>query len=258
MKTAESLLKLFLTAGSLTALFLWQSSAFASPCFSPGTVSFQALPDGVQYVELNLGTNWQSAPPSQEKAITIFKNMVSSKTSTDPIYLLSRQRDIFRPSFPKVAAAKTQVIDGKIGAITRANCLETSLLNAILEKYPKSNKVEYAALILKRKFGTDFSYKAHVITWGTFHVPPSAELDKILNQDIMNGWQLYSHLHNHPFYLENHPDDIAGTTYPSSGDLILYEEQQELGLEEAWVTNGFHTLKLDSEEFLELKRLTFE
>jgi len=223
------------------------SSAQAAVCDIPEKINFTHLADGAKFARLDLQNDWETAEASRSKFIVDFKNKVSSAISTDPIYLLNRQRDFFK-NFPEIVERMTRISEGELGKIDEAGCLETSILSVILSEY--SDKVEFAVSVLKEGTGPNQKFRAYVHTWGMDHVQESQKLNQLIDQDLKDGWQYYVQLHNHPFYLSSLPGDIVGTVVPSEPDFTLYLDLQKLrGLQNAWVTNGFSTFKLNSSDF---------
>jgi hypothetical protein len=76
-----------------------------------------------------------------------------------------------------------------------------------------------------------------------------SELMPFVEADVADGWELRAHMHSHPLS----PDgqyDIAGTVLPSSADIQTYRRlRDELGLQEAWITNGIHSARYGADEF---------
>lgn len=185
------------------------SGAHAALCDISEKIVFSRLKDGAKFARIDLSTDWEEAPESSATAILNFKNTVRNRISTDPKFLIDRQRSFFK-DFPKVVTKITQVLDDKMGRIEAAGCLETALLAAILTEYPSDKEVEFSVFLLKR--GREIqSYQAYVLTWGLNQIPDSHDLMKLVDRDLKNGWQYYIHLQNHPFFFDNPTGDIGGT-----------------------------------------------
>lgn len=223
------------------------SYAQGAACHIPEKINFTTSADGARVAKLDLQQDWETADVSKAAAISNFKNKVSSITSVDQKYLINRQKVFFK-NFPDIVKRMTRINDGQFGRIDEAGCLETSVLSAILTEY--SEQVEFAVYILKEGADQRQKFRAYVITWGMDHVEESQDLNLLIDQDLKEGWQYYAQLHNHPFYLNNITGDIAGTVVPSEPDFTFYLDHQKLrGLQNAWVTNGFNTFKLNSPDF---------
>lgn len=225
-----------------TGLF---TNTYAAAC-EISSLHFTSLTDGARVSTLELPDDWESAPASSAAPVTDFKKNVISLTSTDPKYLINRQRNLAK-SLPSIFERLTRVYNDKLGKIESAGCLETSVLSAILTEYPKNPEVEFGVYVLRNQ---ENKYRAYVLTWGVDHVPPSKDLWRILERDLQQRWEYYIHLHNHPFFFNNPAGDIAGVVVPSEPDFAHYsEELKHKGLQNAWVTNGFNTFKLNSSDF---------
>ena len=80
-----------------------------------------------------------------------------------------------------------------------------------------------------------------------------------------SGWEVLAHLHNHSFLFdrkvgdkmwttEESKEDIGGGISPSRTDVSFYlSSRAELKLRGVWVSNGFDTLHLRSEELDRLR-----
>ncbi|MBT8220550.1 MAG: hypothetical protein KJP00_12040, partial [Bacteroidia bacterium] len=68
-----------------------------------------------------------------------------------------------------------------------------------------------------------------------------------LRKALSEGWKLSYHLHNH----YNEPeDDYIGVLAPSLADAQYFKALREsFDLKYALVTNGFHTVEIDAEDF---------
>jgi hypothetical protein len=64
------------------------------------------------------------------------------------------------------------------------------------------------------------------------------------------GWNLETHIHNHPFFFKNPYGDIAGTILPSATDVSSFKSMADsYRLRSAIITNGFQSYILYKNEF---------
>jgi hypothetical protein len=87
----------------------------------------------------------------------------------------------------------------------------------------------------------------------------SAVTDRV-RADVGAGFALIAHVHNHPFMFDRTVGDrlftteatlhdVGGALAPSSNDVEAYRSmRRELGLEAAWITNGFDAIHLTAAE----------
>lgn len=180
---------------------------------------------------------------------------ISSRTSVDPYYLLRRQRDIFfKVGFLEVLPRFEFVLKQKIYEIS---FLEKSLFELYAEKLQiklfKSYS-EFGANILHGPRGElviIFISNSKDAT-----VPDTALRRNVLKAYLEKGFHFKIHIHNHPFAFNGESDggDIAGTPIPSGGssygDVGAYRSESEMyRLENAWITNGFSTLRMEASDF---------
>lgn len=177
---------------------------------------------------------------------------VSSRTNTDPYELLKRQKKVFEnvgakeflPRFDFVLSQKLYV---------------TSFLEEVL--------LELHSEILGRPlFGSYSEFGANVLVGpqnelviifisnsSDAMVPGNSLREEWLKKYLAQGYRFKIHIHNHPFNFSN-PDDIGGTTIPSGfaqwGDVGTFLfEKKNFSLENAWITNGFNTLRIPAQDF---------
>jgi hypothetical protein len=131
-------------------------------------------------------------------------------------------------------------------------CLEELLLEHHLARLPEvTAPAEFQAIVLERAGRV----RIYLLSATALTPPPLTHIGPRVSRDVTDGWRYLTHVHNHPFYLDNPAGDPAGTLIPSGtvhgiGDLSVYRDQhRRLGLEQAWITNGFHSLRLAPPEF---------
>jgi hypothetical protein len=199
---------------------------------------------------------WQSGIP-ETGVFKAFVAAVSRQVRPDPIELLVRQRELYRQwgGSPEDVEKLGRVIEGTFGHIVPAGCLETALLNEHLSRaVSPTDPVEFRAFVLGRGdagwSGEPESAAELEIYFTSGHAqspPDAAPLEALMEKRLAQGWVLLIDLHNHPFFLDNlaRGQDIAGTTVPSDTDLSTFSYQhQRYGLRNAWVTNGFSTIRI--------------
>jgi hypothetical protein len=115
---------------------------------------------------------------------------------------------------------------------------------------------ELQALVLRHEASAGEPARLRVYVTGS-SAPWPPKLDPVMDsiaRDRREGWTVHAHLHNHPFYLEKRATDIAGANAPSLSDVQLYRHlQTALGLQQAWVTNGFTTAVFPARDFARLQ-----
>ena len=174
-----------------------------------------------------------------------FKKKVQERTKTDFKFLLERQKTFFK-NFPEETKRFNKALAKKIGRTRGVSCLENFLLDNHLRTF--SAETEFSAYVLT-KFDSD---QALVVIYtqlknGTVaNAPISALVENYRKQ----GWNVESHIHNHPFFFKNPYGDIAGTILPSSADITAYKELGEsMRLRSGMVTNGFETFIVYRNDF---------
>jgi hypothetical protein len=237
---------IFLTLFTFLSLFTFltfaSSAQSAESACLKSDLKFSALADKVQFAQAELNSNWRQTFSPASPLLLKYKSSIQAFTNTEALYLLKRQRDLFKWD-PDVYRLLNRIIQGDLGKIQNLGCLETSLLESQLKNF---GETAFAAYVLEK------NQKAQVLvmTWQSAYTQPSkdfeAKIEKLLNQ----GWTASLHVHNHVFFLDNYPDDIAGTIAPTYSDFGLYSQKAKAwGLSEAWVTNGFHSGHFTSKDF---------
>lgn len=135
---------------------------------------------------------------------------------------------------------------GKVGTIRPINSLEAQILNYQLDKYPLiAHPTEFHGFIAFHP--AQNSYRVYFAGSDQPWPPKPDPLIKQLEVDIQAGWQLKYHLHNH---YEPASNDYLGILAPSMADAQYFKMLLEkYSLEKALITNGFHTMEIESEDF---------
>lgn len=138
------------------------------------------------------------------------------------------------------------VRSAQAGTVRPINALEAQLLEYQLGRYPLlSHPTEFHGFILVH----DAKGKVRCY-FGASDQPwpprPNVILDAI-EKDLGNGWNLRYHLHNH---YEPSDNGYVGVLAPSMADAQFYRFlKQDFNLTNALITNGFHTVTLQRDEF---------
>jgi hypothetical protein len=203
---------------------------------------------------------WEPAEPDDE--VARFREAVRGRLGmdVDARSLLERQRSIYAampPEWRGEAANGTFVLDGRAGTIHPVGCLEAMLWKWQAARYSMlEHPTEFGAFIL-RGDGIVRVYLSSADLVGQKIRGPVVER---VAADVRTGFRLLAHLHNHPFLLdravgdrmwtmEGTVDDVAGALAPSMTDVQFYRSiRDDLGLEEAWVTNGLETARFRAAE----------
>ncbi len=140
------------------------------------------------------------------------------------------------------------VHSGSLGKIRAINLLEAQLLNYQLSKYPLlSHPTEFHGFIAEQDSLNRIRvyFAASDQPW-----PPKPNIIiSELQKEMLNGWKLKYHLHNH---YESSLKNYVGIMAPSLADAQYYKWLYEkFKIEKALITNGFNTVEIESEEFAE-------
>ncbi len=144
-----------------------------------------------------------------------------------------------------------QLIHSKtIGKIRPINYLESQLLDYQISRYPLFNHpTEFHGFIL-----TNDSLNLVKVYFAASDQPwpPKANIIlEALEIDLKKGWIFKYHLHNH---YEPKKNNYLGILAPSMTDVQYYLFlSEEYNLKEAIITNGFHTVEIQNEDFKKLK-----
>ncbi len=135
---------------------------------------------------------------------------------------------------------------GQVGHVRPINALEAQVLNYQLTRYPLlSHPTEFHGFIAYHNH-----LKKYRVYFGASDQPWPPHPDILLNQldkDLAVGWKLVYHLHNH---YEPVTNDYLGILAPSLADAEYFRMLSEkYDLENALITNGIHTVVIDSGDF---------
>ena len=198
---------------------------------------------------------WASEAVVDSEALVSFRKFVEAKVKPDPVELLRRQAKIFAKAYGKDSPAVQSmeaVMTAKIGRIRKISRLES----AILARHAEVNPLDHTDMKLGECSAMVFQKRDRLRVYLSIPKPPLpmgapqvSLADKHLADGTLKGWQLVSHLHNHPFYFGNKYGDIAGTTVPSGPDISTFASLRRAhDMQQALITNGFHTLVLTPQD----------
>jgi hypothetical protein len=148
---------------------------------------------------------------------------------------------------PALIGRLDPILAGSFGRLAKASCLETLLIGeAHALRSMSLAPYEFAAVLI----GHGRDYRLY-LTLGDETSVDSSDLESEIARELIRGWKLLFHLHNHPFSLEEPYILHSGYTAPSQGDLSFYKSwSKKFQLPEARITNGVFSLILRSDEFL--------
>jgi hypothetical protein len=181
----------------------------------------------------------QTAPPS----IAAFRqNTLAGGIDVDPSALLRREGELSNASIRR----NNQVVETHAAAWIRpARCIELLLLEQQYQRIdPTRRSTEFAALILRR----DRDWRVYQITQNTDGIRNAGILFEALARDVAAGWTLEASLHNHNLAPDRNTP--RGAIAPSESDAAMNAMMNaRFGMHEAWITNGFHTVRIPSASF---------
>ncbi|MCI5056178.1 MAG: hypothetical protein MRY83_08720 [Flavobacteriales bacterium] len=157
--------------------------------------------------------------------------------------------DRVRLAFGEKEAENTEALHAIDGLIHEINHIEAEVLNYQASRYSFfDNPTEFQAVIAKND---SLNLQRIYFGAGDKGWPPRCRtMFSKIQEDLLKGWKVQFHLHNH-----FNPDslDKLGVLAPSMTDIQFYRALKEsISLPEARVTNGFHTIKVDSSLFHQL------
>lgn len=172
----------------------------------------------------------------------------------NPIRLITRQMKIFSNAGIKDRVFGN-VLKGARRWIGPISCVEAYLMEmhgARLNEPLFGHYSEFGAYAVRMRSGQRRIYFQSYPE--SAMLPTSQKIHAGLRRDVAAGGKLEFHLHNHPFSPKNPSGDIAGTPLPSGGsfnggDFSAFRMMEaEFGLQQARITNGFHTLRIQAQE----------
>lgn len=141
------------------------------------------------------------------------------------------------------------VLAGTAGTLRPIGCVEALLVEHQAARFPMASQpTEFHAVIMERNEAGRRWLRVYFAGSGAPWPPKARQLFERAEADRRSGWRAVAHLHNHPFLFTR--EDIAGANAPSLTDVQFWRHLRgSLGLESAWVTNGFATFEAPAAAF---------
>ncbi|MEP7197834.1 MAG: hypothetical protein ABI851_15045 [Saprospiraceae bacterium] len=179
-------------------------------------------------------------------------SLLGSDTTQSIIQKMSEQDILYKSvNTQNGDSINTQLIHSKVlGKIRPINYLEAQILEYQMNRYPLlSHPTEFHGFILLND-----SLNIVRVYFAASDQPwppkPNVILSAVKN-DLKTGWTFNYHLHNH---YEPKANRYLGILAPSMTDAQYYLFlSEEYNLKHAIITNGFHTVEIQREEFHKLK-----
>lgn len=203
---------------------------------------------------------WMPAP--NDPAVQRYHHEAAARLEgdTDPRTLLQRQERFFRDDGD--GANIRAVLDGRVGSLVPASCLEMLLWRETDRQFPMlAHPTELGAFVLRRSGRV----RVYLSTNDRMGQKLRGAVTARVRADQAEGWTLVAHLHNHPFLFDRRVgdrlytteatrDDVAGALAPSTNDVAFYRSwSAEAPLEAAWITNGFDSIRIPAAQLLLLE-----
>ncbi len=188
--------------------------------------------------------------------LKLYKDSLNSLLSSDTTLAIVKKIALQDYAYKMVDTQNGDTINAQlihskiIGKIRPINYLEAELLNYQMNRYPLlSHPTEFHGFILQH----DSSNMIRVY-FAASDQPWPPKVNVILTaveKDLKSGWTFKSHLHNH---YEPKTNRYIGIMAPSTTDAQFYMFlSEDFQLKQAIITNGFHTVEIQKEEFQKLK-----
>ena len=202
-------------------------------------------------------------PSEPSEQIEDFRDAVGERIGTDidSRELTKRQHDFFvtlPDEWSRESANSALLLDGHAGTITDMSCLEMMLWEWQDARYPMlDHPTEFGAFVLRG----DERVRIYLSSADLVGLKVNQEVTEQVRIDILAGYRLITHIHNHPFLFDREVGDrmwtteatikeIAGGLAPSMSDVGFYRSFHDShGLEEAWITNGLQSSRFTATEF---------
>lgn len=188
-------------------------------------------------------------------ALKSFRDSLANELGQDTFNLISTMLAYQSASYPSVKTDNGDSINAQlihsntVGKIRPINFLEAQLLNYQLSRYPLlSHPTEFHGMILMHD--TLNLIKVYFAASDQPWPPKPAVILEAMQKDLQQGWIFRSHLHNH---YEPKAHHFLGILAPSMTDAQYYQFlAEEYKVEQALITNGYHTLEIRKDEFQKL------
>jgi hypothetical protein len=191
-----------------------------------------------------------------------YEAWVRRSVNPDPKLLIVHARNLWAGAGDKYLVARfNMALENKAGQLTGPTCLEQFFLDRHFSRFNSNDYYpsEYLVYVLTKTVdGTRFLriYFSHG-EGRRWKMSPPMSMDVIqrITSDLRNGWAFTAHIHSHPFFMAISKVEFGGTPVPSDGDIGSYNQWNEIHrLPNAWITNGFATLRMKPAHYNLLKQ----
>jgi hypothetical protein len=239
----------------------------ASPARATGACAWPVAPVVLRQAGDTLVQAWtfpagalpDHAAPGELPALTAFLDTVRTRVGTlDARTLLARQGAYYsaRPDSDSQgeAANGRMVLDGSVGTLRPASCLEALLVDYQAARFPMaSHPTEFHTVVMEKREAGGRLVRVYFAASSAPWPPKAAVLFEHAEADHKDGWRAVAHLHNHPFMFAS-AGDIAGANAPSMTDVQFWRHLRDsLGIQSARVTNGSTTFEAPASAFGRLR-----
>lgn len=179
---------------------------------------------------------WSTATPRDPNYQDFLTKLDRTGIGTDPLALLSASPT---PNSDLVARNARDWIKP-------AGCLEKLLIghqHGRMDTF--AAPTEFASLVLRSP--DEDRLRIYYYTINQDGIGRASPITEPAMVDLQAGWRLAVALHNHAF----HPGQpkLNGITAPSEPDADFNVNLAASGLEQAWITNGLHTVRIPASAF---------
>lgn len=189
---------------------------------------------------------WSDTKPESASYLAFLEEIKQAGVDPAPDRLLARSLEMSEPDDPERFNVELALREAprRIGPI---NCMEALLMSYQTERMDMAKEpTEFTALFLRSDDGARLK-----IYWYTVNQAGIGNLSALMRHveaDLAQGWGLWASLHNHNFFLTR--ENISGVPAPGLSDVQFFRALRDgSGLREAWVTNGFDTIRIPASDF---------
>jgi len=183
---------------------------------------------------------WSTATPRDPNYQDFLTKLGKAGIDTDPLVILAASPT---PNSDLVARNAS-------AWIKPAGCLEKILIGYQHDRIDTFvAPTEFASLILRSP--DESRLRIYYYTINQDGIGRASPITEPAIADMQTGWRLAVALHNHAF----HPGQpkLNGITAPSEADADFHANLATSGLEQAWITNGLHTVRIPASTFSQFK-----
>jgi hypothetical protein len=195
---------------------------------------------------------WSNRLPESASLLEYRATLQRLVSDLSPAALLRRALPVIPSQKPD--DLNLQIALGKASRWIRPmQCLEALLLGRQTDRMDMvKSPSELIAFVLRSR--TKAALKIFTYTENEPGIYKLGEILGYVEKELASepDWQLWINLHNHNFKLGQ--PNILGVTAPSAADVGAFRDMaNDLGLQEARITNGFDTIELKRADFWEFK-----